>query len=122
MNIREWEEVQPTVVQWSMYDKSEDIYYNGNDDEYDIEYGKIGLMLDADYPDGVYDAYVDNHIVGVGRYNGVVVKDGKFDPVETSKAIYNASLIAWKGEFDHVFIEELNWNEDLNAFVVKMGS
>ena len=120
MNIREWEEVQPTVVYWSMYNKDdEDIYYNtGNE----IEHYKIELVLDANHPDGVYDAYVDNRDGGVGRYGGVVVKDGKFDPVETSRAVFNASLVAWEGEFDHIFIEKMEWNEDLNAFVASMGS
>ena len=120
MNIKEWEKVQPTVVQWSMHNEYD--VSNVNEEEFEVKWGEVRLDLDVNHSNGVYDAYVDSGRGSAGRYSGVVVKDGKFDPVETSKAVHNASLVAWKGESDHVFIEKLKWNEDLNAFVAEMGS
>ena len=63
------------------------------------------------------------------RFHGIVVKeDGELDANLTAHAVYIAQrdtdLKFWDPEEDihHVFIEDITWVTEMNAFVVGNGS
>ena len=130
MSKRFWtagDRVHPVMV-WSMTESApmDRLFarYRGREEEiireafceaYDEQLLK--LAVDADVKDGIHD-----FILGEGeRYHGIVVKDGRFEPVATAHAIYLAQHSYYgDGRFDHVYIERLTWTKA--GFEVSLGS
>ena len=122
------------VMRWSMYNSSpvdrlyDDWQERGMEMDGNVAfamafsraYDAQELELDAPHgmEDGIYDFRVEKRTV---VFNGIVVKDGKFDPLLTAHAIYMAQYEFFgSSRFDHVYIEAIRW--DGFRFEVTIGS
>ena len=146
MTIEEWDKNEFYTI-WSIHDeKSESYkyyndldtlykYYKGAFSNYDLlskAYGQIELDLRA--PDGVPDGMYPVYHKGCTREGGklVVVQDGCFVPVPTEASIFDAicrsydtttdAVIRGKDGIDHVFIEDMVWDDTNKSFDVMTGS
>ena len=109
MNNKEWKRLRIPIF-WSIYvDSSVD----------DIDYWTLDFHVKEDVPDGIYDV----RYYGEVRQHGVEVADGHFDPIPTALAIYSALVKYYQGgDFDHRFVERMNWNAEHNCFDLITGS
>lgn len=124
-------DLQKFPMVWSMlinnpeYEKEEP-EYDLDKDEYDQTWHDWydGQILDdslpaPDIPDGVYQVEVDHGFVGIG----IIVKNGKYDIMNTLKAVYYAQRIAYQSmHFDHIFLEDLCWDHEKRMFYASIGS
>ena len=127
-------------INWSIYKNSMD-----EENDLDVDDWELNLDAPAEVADGVYDCDYHWEISDPGvkdlvvKASGITVKDGKFDPVPTADAVYEAVKekfkaclakglcemvpMAWedgKLEVGHHFLEGLDWNGEY--FVCVMGS
>lgn len=148
--ITEGEFDHPAIV-WAMYDSTnsdkvdEQIKAEGNWNDGYLEsdegrerlraaYRSNELELDTDAPDGIHRFTVNEH-GGDEVFYGIVVHDGKFDPMLTAHAIHIAMVTKktdWFGgpDLHHRFVERVEWrpanvpsdSDNLGHFVVRLGS
>ena len=127
-------------VNWSIYKNS-----SLEDKDLDVEDWELDLDAPAEVEDGIYDCDyywgISDPMVKdlVVKASGITVKNGKFDPVPTADAVYEAVKgkfqacldqnlrewvpMAWvnnKLEIGHYFLEGLDWNG--KYFTCVMGS
>ena len=132
------------AMEWAMYDEAnadavdQQIMAEGRwNDEY-LEspegservrqaYRSNLLELETTAPDGIH--YFTVHFDSEGAiFYGVVVKDGKFDPILTAHAIHIAMVTKRNGkDLHHRFVEMLEWMPTNSVhmkgyFVVGLGS
>lgn len=132
MTKDELQEQNDTIYYWGMYVDAEDPMMDNNGVGHkpvpsgDARNPVLDLTLrgaSKGFADGVYNIYVRRYpnltIWGKGfEDNGVVIKDEKFVPVPTLKAIERVMY----GDKHHVYLERLDYDETRNAFVLQMGS
>ena len=142
--VGDWEHRGHKIMRWSMYDStlfdkawSDEAW----DDALEMAYRAQPLVLDAPkgVEDGVYDVEYSGEVFGPGCYVygqpeleedchvGVTIVEGKYVPVATAEAVYRVVLKAFglkygSRQFDHVYIEALDFNSETKRFVVRMGS
>ena len=142
--VGDWQDRGHKIMQWSMYDStpcdkawSEDAW----DDALEMAYRAQPLLLDAPngVEDGVYDVEYAGEVFGPGHsvsgqpelgedcHVGVTVVGGKHDAVATAEAVYRVVLKAFglkygSRQFDHVYIEALDFNPKTRRFTAHTGS
>ncbi len=103
-----------------------------NESEEDDSYSRIRLDLTAPpgLPDGRYTAIVN--LAQKGYDHGVLIRDGQFVPEAADRAVFNAMVRALGKDpaavepkawcADHIFIEEVNWQEMEQVLEFLLGS
>ena len=96
-------------MQWSIYLET----------KHEMDFEDTGICdYRTEVPDGVYDVYFP-YIQKIGKGCGVIVQDGRFAPEPTIAAITDArDMVNYWG----VYIEDLMWDEQAQAFTVSIGS
>ena len=138
--VKEWKHAKGLVMGWCIRDDADcdDVKFLDQfetDEEYHKAIGNIRLDYTAPEgtPDGVHRVRHTSWGKGSneGYGEGVVVKDGKFEPISTEEAVLTAVALSFYAdpmevrigdELNHVFIEGFSWNEELQLLDVFMGS
>ena len=125
------------VMFWSIPNRAEYEAFNrkehGSHEAFCKAYDAVGLDFNAPHgtPDGEVAVY---HYAGRlrGESEGVVVKDGVFEPVSTERAVLEAVARSYDLEpedvrerlvcIDHRFIEKFRWDAERSALEVVTGS
>ncbi len=80
------------------------------------------MDLNTDGPPGIHNFIMDC-MQPHEPFHGIVVEDdGRFNPHLTAHAIYIAQAKLEHSGLDHVFIEEISWDQEQQLFTVGMGS
>ena len=131
------EEFNHPEMHWEMTEKSplddlEDRMEAGGRQETGEEYlaalNATVMVIETDAPPGIHDFHVDG-MAPERRFHGIVVNEnGELDPNLTAHAVYIAQraldLEFWSADepIHHVFIEDISWDPEMNAFIVGNGS
>ena len=80
------------------------------------------MNLDTDAPPGIHD-FVMDCVQPHEPCHGIVVEDdGRFNPHLTAHAIYVAQAKLERPNVEHIFIEEIRWDQEQQLFTVGLGS
>ncbi len=136
MTIGEWRERGYRMV-WSIH-KDESYaefearpYINDSTGSRDFQNIILDFTAPEGMPDGTYRAHV-SYADRNGEAEGIVIRDGEFDPTPTEAAILEAACRTFgvnpdavrsrQTGIDHVFIESLTWDQAKNHFEAGLGS
>ena len=141
MTIGEWRKAG-FVMRWSIYDQESKSAYDAWLEETEDPDPKeerqrymnirLDLSVPAGTPDGAHRVRTGKREVGGQRLGRAVVKNGRFIPAPTERAIFEAvcaeygiteeDVITGRAGLDHIYIEKLSWDAEQKELSVFMGS